>query len=316
MKNSSVVSVIMPIYNHANFIRRAIDSVLMQTYPYWELIIWDDGSTDNSEEIITSYQDNRIKYFKEENRGVSYARNRAIEHSIGDYIAFLDSDDEWLEEKLAVQVNVLDNHIQIDILFSDFYNINDSTNEKYRTFSHYSKIMKSLEVEQFNHGLFIIKNGILESISRDNFIATDTIIVRREKLAEIGLFNEDLRNSVDFELWWRMGLAGVRFSYYGKVLLIRHKLPGSLSSPGLTKYQNSLKCLDICKREALLSNRCDLAVTLNHRYRNIWQNLISMHASRGEKEQMWNAFFRSLEFGINLGSIRLLIQGLYFLTRI
>ena len=99
------VSVIIPTYNRAHLIGRSIQSVLTQTYEDFELIIVDDGSTDNTEEIVMAFNDHRISYLKQSsNRGVSAARNIGIKAARGSYIAFQDSDDEWLPQKLEKQV--------------------------------------------------------------------------------------------------------------------------------------------------------------------------------------------------------------------
>jgi glycosyltransferase involved in cell wall biosynthesis len=101
------VSVIIPTYNRAHLIGRSINSVLNQTYQDFELIIVDDGSSDNTEEIIRAFNDPRILFLKHpENRGVSAARNTGIKEARGSYIAFQDSDDEWLPEKLEKQMAV------------------------------------------------------------------------------------------------------------------------------------------------------------------------------------------------------------------
>jgi len=103
----NLVSVVIPTYNRAWCIKRAIDSVLRQTYVDWELIIVDDGSTDNTKEIIDAYpQDKRINYYKKSNGGVHSARNLGIIKSTGDYITYLDSDDEFVEDYLENAVNL------------------------------------------------------------------------------------------------------------------------------------------------------------------------------------------------------------------
>lgn len=103
--DDSLVSIIMPCYNGAEFISKAIDSVLMQNHLHWELIICDDNSTDDSESIIKRYQDDRILYIKNVRvKGVSGARNTAISQANGRYISFLDCDDFWLPDKLSTQL--------------------------------------------------------------------------------------------------------------------------------------------------------------------------------------------------------------------
>lgn len=100
-----LVSVIMPTYNCGRFIREAIDSVLAQTYQSWELLIVDDGSTDDTQAIVGSYTDERIRYMRNErNTGGALTRNRALREAKGRYIAFLDADDVWLPEKLEKQI--------------------------------------------------------------------------------------------------------------------------------------------------------------------------------------------------------------------
>lgn len=100
-----LVSIIMPTYNCGRFIRESIDSVLAQTYKVWELIVVDDCSVDNTDEVVASYHDGRIHYIRnEQNLGAALTRNRALREAKGRYIAFLDSDDIWLPEKLEKQV--------------------------------------------------------------------------------------------------------------------------------------------------------------------------------------------------------------------
>ncbi|NJN86713.1 MAG: glycosyltransferase family 2 protein [Leptolyngbyaceae cyanobacterium SL_7_1] len=99
---SAIVSVIIPTYNRADLLSRAIDSVLNQTLTNLELIIVDDGSTDNTAEVVNSFNDSRIRYIPlGKNCGGGYARNHGIHLATGEFIAFLDSDDVWLPEKLA-----------------------------------------------------------------------------------------------------------------------------------------------------------------------------------------------------------------------
>lgn len=103
-----IVSIIMPSYNTASYIGRSIQSVLDQTYPNWELIIVDDCSTDNTLEVIRSYQDDRIRLFQNpENSGAAVSRNKALREARGRYIAFLDSDDLWMPQKLARQLRFM-----------------------------------------------------------------------------------------------------------------------------------------------------------------------------------------------------------------
>ncbi|MBQ0010473.1 MAG: glycosyltransferase family 2 protein, partial [Ruminococcus sp.] len=106
---NDLVSVIMPSYNTADYIAESIRSVLAQTYPYWELIIVDDCSSDQTDEVVASFDDCRIRYFKnEKNSGAAVSRNRALREARGKWIAFLDSDDLWMPDKLEKQIGFMD----------------------------------------------------------------------------------------------------------------------------------------------------------------------------------------------------------------
>ncbi len=113
------VSVIIPTYNRANLVSRAIKSVLNQTYQDFEIIVVDDCSEDNTEEIVKSFNDSRIRYIKhKKNKGGSAARNTGIKRARGKYIAFLDDDDEWLPSKLEKQIMLfekLSKHYGVDL---------------------------------------------------------------------------------------------------------------------------------------------------------------------------------------------------------
>ena len=300
IKKPPLVSIILPTYNRAEWLPKSIGSVLSQTYLNWELIIWDDGSNDNTEETVLSFQDHRINYYFKENRGMSYALNQAIKVSQGDHIAFIDDDDQWLSEKLARQIQIMEGNPDIDILFGDFYNLNLSTKEEGRGFEQCKNALRQLEVKEFQSGVFKIQQGILKGILISNFIAFDTVVVRKDIFGIAGYFNENLRNAQDLEFWWRMALAGLRFAYIDAVVMKRIKPPESLSSPSIASYQNRINCLDYCLLQALLNNREDLIPFLNSSYQKNWQGVIRQHASLGNRQGAIDSFFKSIKYGISL----------------
>ena len=116
-------SVIIPTYNRGTIIKRAIDSVLCQSEKDFELLIVDDGSTDNTEEIVNSYDDNRIVFIKQNNGGASSARNNGIKNARGKYISFLDSDDIWYPQTLEMQKKKYDSDTEISCVYSDLESI-------------------------------------------------------------------------------------------------------------------------------------------------------------------------------------------------
>lgn len=310
MTSLPLVSVILPTYNRFEFLKRAIDSVLIQSMKDWELIIWDDGSDDATSDYCQSLRDKRIRYFWHENRGVSFARNQAIEKSEGTYLAFLDSDDQWLPDKLSLQMESLEKFPEIDMLFSNFFNVNLLNVTSSVAFSDMAGSLGKMRTRMLKNGLYLIEEGFLESIAADNFIATDTVILKKELIQKFGGFNETLRNAVDFELWWRLGLAGVKLGYMDKILLNRNKPAGSLSSHSISTYKNLINALDICSKNTFSANREDLLKHLDNPYRNAWQNMITAYAMENDKKGMMTAFKNSLKYGFRPGSLRLLIEGL------
>lgn len=311
MKSSFLVSIILPTYNSARWIRRSINSVLAQTYPAWELIVWDDGSTDSTTQIVSSYTDKRIKYYHASNKGVSFARNQAILQTRGEYLAFLDSDDEWYPNKLSDQVSIFHAFPQIDVLFSNFQNVNELRKERYYAFDHYKKAMRKLETRGLSNNLFLITSGILEILAVDNFIATDTVILRRGLLEYCGKFNENLRSSEDFELWWRTALYGARFAFTKDVYLIRYKMAGSLSNISISSCESNLLALDICRQQALSKKRMELVPYLDGSYRNAWLNKVRAYGKTRNFYKLLEAFFMSFKYGFRIGAVRLLFESLF-----
>ncbi len=130
---NDMVSIITPSYNTGNYIGKTIESVLSQTYKNWEMIIVDDFSSDNTDEIVSSYKDSRIRYFKnKKNSGAAVSRNFALREAKGKWIAFLDSDDFWLPEKLEKQIAFMENNnYHFSCCASTSIDENDKPSERY-----------------------------------------------------------------------------------------------------------------------------------------------------------------------------------------
>lgn len=186
-----LISVIMPTYNHAKFIGKAIESVLNQTYKNLELIIIDNYSEDDTEKIVASYKDDRIIYLKFRNNGIIAAsRNHGIKHSNGVYIAFLDSDDLWDNNKLAMQLAFMREHnLNFCSTLTRYISSNDSALKK--------TIPEKIVDEILSPGTSSIRHLI-----RRNFIDLSSALVERQFLGAF-LFDEDplLVAAEDLFLW-------------------------------------------------------------------------------------------------------------------
>lgn len=145
-----LVSIIMPNYNCEKYISETINSVLAQTYQNWELLFVDDCSSDSSLEIAKSFEDERIRIFsKDKNGGAALARNKAIEEAKGKWIAFLDSDDLWMPEKLEKQITYMHNN-NISFSYTD-YDVIDESNKTISTFKPRLDVCKYKDILKHNH---------------------------------------------------------------------------------------------------------------------------------------------------------------------
>jgi len=209
MNKNPTVSVIIPTYNRAHLVGRAIQSVLNQTYKDFELIIIDDGSTDNTENIIKEFQkkDKRTKYIKHnKNKGGSAARNTGIKAAKGEYIAFQDSDCEWLPEKLGKQIKIFKRASpEIGVVYTGSKVIKN--NKKFYAPS--SKIKKK-------------EGNIYKALLEGNFISTGTAVVVTEYLKKVGMFDERLPRFQDWELWIRLSKY-YRFKFINEPLYINYR---------------------------------------------------------------------------------------------
>lgn len=310
-----MVSIVLPTHNRAKILPKAIQSVLDQTYQNWELVIWDDGSVDDTEKVVETFQERRIRYFYEVNCGKPYALNQAIARASGEYIAFLDDDDYWTPTKLELQQAFLNDHPEIDLVFGNFLNIDQANHKEGIGFEQNASALSQLSVEMTNEGLLIIKGGFLRGITKANFIAFDTVIIRKEAIKKIGLFNESLLNSEDFEFWWRFGLNGGQAAFTNEIILERNKYLGSLSSGGKQFFEDYIKVLDVCSELAILNKKEYTVKYLKTPYRNAWQNRIVLFGEEGNKIMAWKAFIKSLNYGVRPGSVKLVLRSMFRINK-
>jgi glycosyltransferase involved in cell wall biosynthesis len=247
-----LVSVILPSFNRAAFLGEAIDSVLAQTHEEFELLVIDDGSTDGTGELVRQRYggDARVRYQRQDNAGVSAARNRGITLSRGELIAFIDSDDIWQPWKLEVQLRCLELAPEAGMLWTDMQAIGLNGEEiaptfltdyyrAYRYFTRDTLFPRSLELratgaplpgEAAGRRLYV--GDIFSQMTMGNLVHTPTVIMRRQRLEEVGLFDESFRQGgEDFDYWWRTCRAGP--VAYADISSIRYRIgmSGNVSGP-------------------------------------------------------------------------------------
>jgi glycosyltransferase involved in cell wall biosynthesis len=203
-----LVTVIVPAYNYAQFISDTLASVQAQSYQHWECIVVDDGSTDDTAKVVKGFseRDPRIKYVRQDNRGLAAARNSGVACSAGEYLQFLDADDLLEEKKLERQVEFLDQHPQIDIVFSDArYFRTDNAEE--RLFS-----QDAANLPWVAH-LSAKGREALLALVRNNIMVVNAPLLRRSVLNDVGLFDGSVKGIEDWHYWVRCAIAGKHFHY-------------------------------------------------------------------------------------------------------
>ncbi len=207
-------SVIIPTYNRADFIGQAVESVLKQSFKDFEIIIIDDGSTDHTSAELEKYR-GRILYIRQENSGVSAARNTGIEISRGTWIAFLDSDDEWLPDYLAYQLKGIKNHPRISTHMTNSTNVL-LDGKRVNSFHH-----NNLIAEFHNQEELLLEKPLYHTI-KYRLTALQPTVMQRKTLLQAGLFDTSLSIAEDYDLITRMALMG-SFRLCRKELVAVHR---------------------------------------------------------------------------------------------
>lgn len=198
-----LVSVIMPAYNTARYIREAIDSVLGQDYPAKELIVIDDGSTDGTLDLVRSYGD-CVTLLTQQNQGSAVARNAGLAAARGDYIAFLDSDDVWLPGKLSLQVRYLQDHPDIGMIYARWHVWKPGADGCFAPAASVAAALAADASPAAVPGIVDERSGWLYNrLLFTSLLHTITVMARRELVAEVGEFNADLKRGQDYDYWIR-----------------------------------------------------------------------------------------------------------------
>ena len=254
--SSPLVSVIIPAYNAEGFIVETLDSVVTQTYRPMEIIVVDDGSTDRTAEIVKDYQQMRkltsrpvsrlssdstgkpdnLIYIYQQNSGPSKARNTGIKAAKGDYIAFLDADDLWMDYKLEKQINLFRKDAEIDIVFSDvkITRLSSSGMKELAMFRE-----NKYDREFFGHDYIVVDPFM--KLLKTNFMLTPAVVAKRSCFNDDIFFNEERRYVEDWELWLNMALH-YKFGYMNDICVHVKDMGDGLSAD---KLKMSLSVIDV-----------------------------------------------------------------------
>ncbi len=247
---SETVSIVMPSYNTTNFISETIESVLAQTYTDWELIIVDDCSTDNTDEVVKPYlSDSRIIYIKnEKNSGAAISRNRALREAKGKWIAFLDSDDLWMPEKLQKQIAFMEDN-GYDFSYTNYIEIDENSEPNGRSVTGPKKITR--------HGMY-----------NYCWMGCLTVMYNAEVVGTLQI--EDIKKNNDYAMWLKVCKKADCY-LLNETLAEYRKRSGSISNHG---YAKLIKWHYILFREAekkgVLSS---LFLTFRNLFWGVWKKI-------------------------------------------
>jgi glycosyltransferase involved in cell wall biosynthesis len=292
-----LVSVVIPAYNVAAYIGETLGSVFAQTFGDYEVIIINDGSPDTLEleRVLAPFLE-RIVYLTQENGGAAVARNRGVQAARGEFVAFLDADDLWLPDYLAEQLEFVRSG-DYDLVYPDALLFGDSPLAG-RTF---------METAPSN-GEVTFKS----LISGQCNVITSGVVARRQLILDAGLFDEQLRNAQDFDLWLRLVRRGARAAYQRKVLLRYRFHENSLSGDALNRINRELRVLG--KFESLpdltTDERAVVAETTRRLRTEFELESGKLELSRGNFAEARAAFGRANQFrrSWKLGAARLLLR--------
>ncbi len=225
MRKNDLVSVVVANYNMGKYLPYAIQSILEQTYPYFDIHIVDDGSTDNSRDVISQYEnDSRIFIHYQENQGQAKAKNTGILSAKGSFIAFLDADDTWSHDKLEKQLPWFERKNNIGVVYTSYALTTED-----------GRLMETPKRKHYN-------GKITEKLLIDNFVTGMASIVKKECFDAVGIFDETLPMGIDYDLWLRIS-ARYEFYYIDDVTYYYRQWGGQMSHRHTKRFECAVRIM-------------------------------------------------------------------------
>lgn len=220
-----LVSVVVATYNMGHYLPNAVRSALAQTYPKLEVIVVDDGSTDDTSAVVQPLlADPRVRYVPKPNGGQASAKNRGIQEARGEFVAFLDSDDAWEPDKLALQIPLFLASPRVGVVYARYVEMDEQGR------------LGQVSTNEFHRGQ--VSGPMLVF----NFIGFSTSVVRRECFSRLGVFRDDLGMGIDYELWLRLSTAW-DFDFVDRPLVRYRVWAGQMSGNVQRRYQNGMRIM-------------------------------------------------------------------------
>lgn len=284
------VSVIIPVYNAASFIKETLSSVFSQTFTNYEVIVINDGSPDTEafELAIEPYRE-RIRYISQENGGASSARNAGLRAAKGKFIAFLDADDAWSPTYLDEQLKFIRKQ-NCDLACADALIAGDSTDAG-----------KTYMEAVMQNAPPVGEVTFLQLVSAERSLITSGVVVRRNLVLDVGLFDPMLRNAQDLDLWLRLAQHGARLAYHRQVLLEYNARSSGLTGDAINSHRRELRIFEKIEQSYRLTppERRRVEEVIKKRRAHIEYELGKLYLLPGEFAQAREAFARACNSGVS-----------------
>lgn len=264
------VSVVITCYNYGQYLMESINSVLDQTYHDFEVIVINDGSTDNTSELMDKFSSNdTVRYICQQNQGQPKAKNRGIHESSGEFIAFLDADDIWLSTKLERQMRLFDD-TDVGVVYSGISLIDSDG--------------KGITGAEY----FLRRGNILDYIFIDNFVCFSSSVVRKLLLEEVGAFDESIPMGIDYDLWVRLA-ARCKFDFVDDRLVKYRTGHANLSKNKMQRYECALKIMNKALNDPLIKSKFSWYVP-RLAWADTWSNMATYLIASGNHKDAWRYF--------------------------
>ncbi len=309
-----MVSVIIPVYNRAKYIEDCLNSVLNQTYKDYEIIVVDDGSTDNLKQVLLPYL-SKINYIHKENGGAASARNVGIRNAKGEYIAWLDSDDRWFDFKLELQMMLLEKIPELGFICSDFacfsdekgkisdsyildyFTIYDQYNLSFEKMFPHHLTLGELNINHMNRDSKVYWGDISDKVIWGPLFLTSTVITRRACITDIGFFNEKYSTIEDYDFHSRI-IKKYKAAYVDiPTMEYRRYHADQISGPHM-RLQKELNLLDIainlCVKDEGFFEKSKKSVNL--KLSQCYSAVADVYYRDKNYKNAWKYFLSSIKF--------------------